>query len=537
MGSAVFGFLGGLGLFLFGMEVMTTALRDLAGPGLRHLLARFTTSPLRGVLTGLAATAVVQSSTAVTVMTIGFVGAGILGFVQALGILFGANIGTTLTGWIVVFLGFRLHLGQIALPALFVASLMAVLGRGRVARLGRMLAGMALLFIGLDMMQDAASGLGGLITPGLLPGDGLWGRLALVGLGTVLVMVMMSSSAGLALALVLLGSGAISFAQAAALVVGMNIGTTFTAILAAIGGARPVRMTALANLLFNLGTALLAFPVLSLLAPLLHATPLGADDQTALVLFHSSFNIAGTLAFLPFTHGFARLIERLVPQRPTALAEPLDPHLLADPAAALDAAQSVCDAVARRQAQALAAALTGGGDLRPLAALSAQTGPALAAIETYLAQITIPLGQGALLSRYTALLHQLDHLSRLHTRLQDQQAIAALRQIAPMRRPAQAMAAALTAVLDGRRRPDGLEDLAAMVAQRGGRVRQALLAARPATPGAGLEVLFQQADAVRWLGRVAAHLSGLARHRASALAAPGAVSAGSAPAASSATPG
>lgn len=508
MTQAILIFMGGTGLFLFGMEGMTAALRELAGGGMRRWLARFTTTPLRGVLTGLGATALIQSSTAVTLMTIGFVGAGVISFAQALGVLFGANIGTTLTGWIVVFLGFKLQLGTIALPVMLGAALMALLGGARVARAGRMLAGLALMFIGLDMMQDAATGLEGLITPERLPGDGLWGRLALVLIGVVLVTLMQSSTAGITLALVLLGTQAITFAQAAAMVIGMNVGTTFTGLLAAIGGARAVRMTALANLLFNIGTAALAFPLLGLVAPLLHATPLGGDDQTALVLFHSLFNILGTALFLPFTGAFARLVARLVPERQATLAAPLDPRLLRDEGAALDAALMVGDAVAVRQARALAAALAPEPDLRPLSALPPRTAPALEALEGWLARISIAPDNAPLLARYSAVLHRIDHLRRLQDRLEDHAALAAVADMPRLARPAYVLAVRATAQAPA----DAQSRLAGLVRARAKTERRAAL--RPPARGvAGLPEAMEKSDAARWLARVADHLASAARWR------------------------
>ncbi|MDO5622552.1 MAG: Na/Pi symporter [Paracoccus sp. (in: a-proteobacteria)] len=505
--TAIFTFLGGIGLFLFGMETMTAALRQLAGGGLRHWLARFTTTPLRGTLTGLAATAVVQSSTAVTVMAIGFVGAGVIGFTQALGVLFGANIGTTITGWIVVLVGFKMQLGLIALPVMLVASLMALLAGGRVARLGQMLAGLALLFIGLDMMQGAMSGDAALIPAEFLarylPGDGLIGRLVLVLVGLVLVTLTQSSTAGVALTLVLIGSGAVNLMQGAAMVIGMNIGTTFTGLLAAVGGSRPVRMTALANLMFNLGTAALAFPLLSLMGPL--AQRLG-DDQTALVMFHTGFNLVGTLVFLPFTAGFARLIERMVPERRTGAEAALDAHLLDDEAAAMDAAQSVCDMVAAQQRAALRAALMPPGDLRPLAAAEAQCGPALAAVKGYLAQIRLPRGNKPLMARYAAMLHQVDHLVRLQARLDDHGAIGPVGMMPGLLRPARLM---LAVPADDAMRLDRLSRL----------IKQRAKAARRVAFGsgrAGVPDLLTRSDAARWLARVADHIASISRHRATA---------------------
>jgi phosphate:Na+ symporter len=341
--QAIFTVMGGIGVFLIGMKLMSEALRDSAGPKFSAFLARFTTTPLRGTLTGTVVTALIQSSTATTVMTVGLVGAGVIGFPKALGILYGANIGTTATGWIVSFLGFKLKLGVIAMPVLAFAALGAILGKGKWGRFSRITAGMCLLFIGLDMMQAGAVLADGLLTPETLPPDTWTGRLSLMLLGVVLVQILQSSSAGMAMTLVFLSAGAITFAQAAALVIGLNLGTTVTALLAALGGGRAARQTAYANVLFNLGCAVLAFPLLDLVAPVLHSTPLGQDDPTALVLFHTGFNLAGALIFLPVTARFAALLDRLVTERGDPLVAPLEPSLLSNAEAALNAARRVAD--------------------------------------------------------------------------------------------------------------------------------------------------------------------------------------------------
>ena len=256
--------LGGVGMFLLGMDVMTGALREAAGRNLRALLARFTTTPLRGTVTGAAATAVIQSSSATTVMTVGFVGAGLMTLGQALGIIYGANVGTTATGWLVSLLGFKLHLGRLALALLLPASLALLLGRGALARGGRAVAGLCLLLIGLDMMQAGMGDAAALITAQRLPGADAAGLLALAGIGLAVTVLIQSSSAGVALALVMLQGGTIALPQAAALVAGMNVGTTFTGLLASLGGSRAMRQTAVANLVFHLAIAAMALLAASL---------------------------------------------------------------------------------------------------------------------------------------------------------------------------------------------------------------------------------------------------------------------------------
>jgi phosphate:Na+ symporter len=169
--------LGGVGLFLIGMIMLTEGLRGLAGKALRDVLARFTENPFSGAVSGALTTAVVQSSSATTVTAVGFVSAGLLTFPEALGVIFGANIGTTVTGWIVAILGFKLHLGEIILPVVLIGALLKLFGSGRLNFLGTALAGFSLLFIGIDAMQGGLAALEGVVTPSDFPEDTLPGRL------------------------------------------------------------------------------------------------------------------------------------------------------------------------------------------------------------------------------------------------------------------------------------------------------------------------------------------------------------------------
>lgn len=501
MNTAILEFMGGIGLFLFGMETMTQALRELGRNRLRGWLARLTTTPLRGVMTGLAATAAVQSSSAVTVMTIGFVGAGVLGFGQSLGILYGANIGTTITGWIVVLLGFKMDLGLLMLPVLFVASLMLLLSRGRAARLGQTLAGAALLFIGLAMMQQAMAGLDAGRWLSGLPDDTVDGWLLLIAVGVAMVTVTQSSSAGVALVLVMLGPSGLSVTQGAALVIGLTLGTSSTGLLAVIGGSRDARMTALANLIFNLAKTAMALPMLALAAPLLHR----GDPAVAVVLFHSAFNILGALVFLPVTRPFAALIGKLVPDRSPPIAQSLDRSLLSDPAAALDAAETVARKAALLQARALVAALAPQQDLRPLAAAARQVQAAILALGDWLARVRIPGDDPMSRARYGAMLHRLDHLSRLQDRLADSASLDVLRGDAVMARPARALAAAALAEAPQPR----VRKLAETASARARDWRARALTA----PVADMPQALRISDAARWLRRVSGHLEALARHR------------------------
>ena len=516
--------LGGIGMFLFGMKIMTEALREAAGRQLRHLLARFTTTPLAGVATGAAATALVQSSTATTVMTIGFVGAGLLTFPQALGVIYGANIGTTVTGWLVTILGFKLQLGKLALPVLFAASLLALLGSGTWGRIGRMAAGLCLLFIGLDMMQAGAAGFGDRLTPQTLPQGGLWGDLQLIGLGLAVTLVMQSSSAAMAIALVLLGGESISFEQAAAMVIGMNLGTTFTALLASLGGSVTMRQTATANLMFNIGTAGLGSPLLQLMGPMIERAADQAGETPALVLFHTGFNVAGTLMFLPFTLRFARWIEHLVPDKnqnvpSDALTEALDPVLLNDEGAAMDAAQSALTRIERHVFGALGQALSPMSDMRGLATLDVVAVPALADVKSYITQINLPSGKPAERERYAALLHQTDHLSRLLNRLEKRAMVAILLADPGLSRVSRALGAALRRAADPSvtdMEPTRLARLFSGIEARTRQHRRATLLHEHVGLISVAE-MFDRTDAMRWLSRVAEHASRIVHYKEQAV--------------------
>ena len=335
--------LGGLGLFLVGMNMLTEGLRGLAGERLRAILQKSTDTPLKGATAGAVTTAMMQSSSATTVATVGFVAAGLMTFQQALGVVFGANIGTTVTGWLIAILGFKLDLGLLLMPVVLGGALLQLFAPNPWKQAGWALAGFGVLFIGIDALKDGMVVFRGIVTPDIFPADTLTGRLKLVVLGGALTVVTQSSSAGVASALAALAVGAITLPQAAALVIGMNVGTTFTAMIATLGGGTATRRTGVSHVIFNLLTGCMAFAMLYPIGWALQR-PLGAavasDPQIALVAFHTFFNVFGVAMVLGATSQFARLIIWIVPDRGTPLTRNLGRQLLRDPAAALDAANA-----------------------------------------------------------------------------------------------------------------------------------------------------------------------------------------------------
>lgn len=507
MASEAVAALGGIGLFLIGITLLREGLESLARGTMRRYLARFTRTPLSGAVTGAVATVMVQSSSATTVTAVGFVGAGLLSFPQALGVLFGANIGSTATGWIVALLGFKLDLGALAPGMLFAGALLRLFGQGTAARLGLALAGFSLLFVGVDTLREGLSGLTDLVTPARFPPDTLVGRLTLVGIGLAITLITQASSVGVAMAMAALAAGSIDLGQAAAMVIGMDIGTTATALLAATGGSTGMKRTGLAHVVYNLMTGAMAF---ALLDPYLWlvAGRGGADAAVALVTFHSGFNILGVLLVLPFTPAFARLIVRLVPEhRPPALRR-LDPMLLGDPAAALDAAHGTAVGLSRLAFAAVAHRC----GAAPAPAEGDGPGAPVPALRQYLAAFHAPSDDVAARRRHAALLHATDHLARLARRCGEAEAAASLaadprldRLRRLMGRMAQRHAGGAGPAAEDFRR---LHDL---IAPRRDAMRARVIAdavGRPPDTAATLERL----DGIRWMGRVAYHLWRLLHH-------------------------
>jgi len=251
--------LGGLGIFLIGLIIMTKGLQSLAGDTLRNAMLHFTKSPYSGALSGAIMTTLLQSSSATTVAAVGFVGAGIISFSQSLGIIFGANIGSTFTGWLVAIFGFKFNLETFVLPFIFLGAILKLFAKENVASAGFTLAGFGLIFVGIDTMQESVKGFETILTPDILPMDSIGGRLFLIGIGIVVTMITQASSAGIAMTLTLLYGGAVNFEQAAALVIGMDVGTTVTAAMATIGANINAKRTGFSHVIYNLLSAIFAF--------------------------------------------------------------------------------------------------------------------------------------------------------------------------------------------------------------------------------------------------------------------------------------
>jgi phosphate:Na+ symporter len=424
--STAISVLGGVGLFLLGMTVMTAGLKALAGSALRMVLGKAAATPLRGSFWGAVVTLLVQSSSATTMTTIGLVSAGLLTFPQGLGLVFGANVGTTGTAWLVALIGVRVSLTAAALPMIFVGALTKLLGRGRVSGAGAALAGFGLVLFGLTTLQQGMGGLAERLHPADLPvvlaGPdagwwwGMFGVLTLVVVGLVMTALMQSSTAAVAVTLSAYFAGAVGLDQACALIIGQNIGTATSSALAAIGASTTAKRLAIAYVLFKLIAAVIALVLFPVVTPLLVRAASTIDGATLLAGYHTAYNIVGVLVLLPLIDRFTRLVERILPERGSPLTRCLDPSALATPIVAVEAVRrtiaralvAVCSSV-----EPTLAAASRGELIRPGKDFILEAANALRQAQVFLSDVSGPPDSDDEQRRLTSTLHALDHASRL----------------------------------------------------------------------------------------------------------------------------
>ena len=301
-------FLAGLGLFLYGMTQLEEALRVLSSASFRRFLRRSTSNPITSMLGGTLTTMLVQSSSMVGLMMMALVGAGIMPLYNAVGVVLGANLGTTFTGWIVATLGFKLDLAALALPIMGAGALWCVLLAKREKWLawGRLVLGVGLLLFGLDAMKTSMEQVATLFDVSVLQG---YPAIVYLLVGVLFTAMIQSSSATMMITLSALHTGIVDLPSAAALVIGADLGTTSTLALGGINATAIKKQLALAHVLINVVTAAMAFSALPLILAMVRAS--GLDDPLyQLVAFHSGFNLIGICLLLPFVKPFSRFLEK-----------------------------------------------------------------------------------------------------------------------------------------------------------------------------------------------------------------------------------
>jgi phosphate:Na+ symporter len=307
--------LAGLGIFLFGMFMMEESIKLLSGRAFKSLIRRYTGTRLRGIFSGIISTSILQSSSAVSLMVLAFAGAGLMSLVNAVAVMIGTKIGTTMTAWIVAVFGFKFQIEAFALPMIGLGGLGLIFlaNSPRYVNLSKLVVAFGFLFHGLDFMKSSVEDLAAAIDIAALPDLGIW-FYALVGL--LLTAIMQSSSATIAITLTMLYSGVVGFSAAAAMVIGANVGTTVTVLLGSMGGIPVKKQAALSQLIFTTGTAALTFLLLPVLTWLV-LDLLGFADNIVLglALFHTLFNVMGVIMFYPLIPAIAVFVRRRIPER------------------------------------------------------------------------------------------------------------------------------------------------------------------------------------------------------------------------------
>jgi phosphate:Na+ symporter len=316
--------IGGLGILLIGMRWMSDGIQRRAGNKFRHVLHRLTNNRFAGVATGLGVTSIIQSSSATTVLLVSLVNAGLITLRQSIGVIMGANIGTTLTAWIVSIVGFKLKITNFALPAIAIALPMHFSKSQRLREVADILIGFGFLFLGIHLMKESVPDISS--NPAMLAFLQEWSDLGYLSVitfilvGSILTVIVQSSSAAMAITITMAFEGWISFPVAAAIVLGENIGTTVTAFLASLPMGTTAKRTARAHMIFNIIGVLWMLAVFYPFTRLVDAIiPGPASDPENIPLhlsmFHTLFNITNTALLLPFVGGLAKLVEKLVPER------------------------------------------------------------------------------------------------------------------------------------------------------------------------------------------------------------------------------
>ena len=420
--STTISVLGGVGLFLLGMSVMTSGLKALAGSGLRTALSKAASTPLSGAFWGALVTLIVQSSSATTMTTIGLVSAGLLTFSQGLGLVFGANVGTTGTGWLIALIGVRVSLTSAALPMIFVGALTKLLGRGRLSAAGAALAGFALVLFGLTTLQQGMGGLAERLHPADLPaifGPGvawyssLFGVLALIVVGLVMTAVMQSSTASIAVTLSAYFAGAVGLDQACALIIGQNIGTATSSALAAIGASSTAKRLAVAYILFKLVAAVIALVLFPITTPLLVRASRTIDGVTLLAGYHTAYNVVGVAVLLPLIGRFTRFVERILPERASPLTRRLDPAALLTPLATEEAVRRTVAHCLGTMCESIGAALAPTNGSRKETVSVAEASDALQRAQEFMSEASGPPESDQEQQRLASTLHALEHSTRL----------------------------------------------------------------------------------------------------------------------------
>lgn len=306
--------LAGLGVFLFGMFLLEESIKGLAGRSFKKFIKNYTSNRIKAILAGAFTTSILQSSSAVGLMVLAFVGAGVMMMENAIGVIIGSNIGTTFTAWIVATFGFKLDIESFSLPLIGIGGLMTILlGKSvKYSHLSKLLVGFGFLFMGLDYMKNSVTDFTNHIDIANLP---QYGILVYALFGLITTAIMQSSSASIAIVLTALHAGVIDFEASAAMIIGANVGTTATILIGGIGATQMKKRVAFSHLIFNVVTAIIGLLLIVPLSMLVIKMVGDKDAVIGVALFHTLFNVLGVILFFPFIGIYSKLLMKLFPDK------------------------------------------------------------------------------------------------------------------------------------------------------------------------------------------------------------------------------
>ncbi|OHD64184.1 MAG: hypothetical protein A2176_00910 [Spirochaetes bacterium RBG_13_51_14] len=452
-----------------------------------------------------------QSSHATIITTIGFVSAGLISFEQSLGIILGAHLGTTSTGWLVSLLGMKLKIGAVALPIVGFGALLRLLGKDRVASAGLVIAGFGLIFFGIDVLQDGMKHLSSYLDMTTFTGTGIINRIILVGIGVLMTVIMQASSAAVATTMAALNTGAIDLTQAAALVIGQNIGTTLTAAIAAVGATASARRTAVSHIVINAVTGIVAFIILPYFIALIHfiVVTFGVMDATiTLAGFHTAFNLLGIIIILPFINFFSRLLTRIIPDRGPYLTRHLDDSLITLPSVALETVRRTIIDITIASIDIVRDMIESEKISPALKIRLREVGDALNETKRFLGRIKTTRGVSSVYStRFISTMHAVDHIDQLIIASWEFEKLSAMRNDLRLNHLALTLAENVETVLirlEGLRQKESVQEMentSLFMKELREKQREEILV-RTASGAIDPDTAMRQIEAIRWLDRV-----------------------------------
>ncbi len=502
--------IGGIGLFLIGMLLLTDGLQSVAGEALRSILHRFTRTRLASTISGFAITAAVQSSTITSILALGFVSAELLSFASAIGIIYGATIGTTSTSWLISLIGLKIKISAFAMPMIGVGALMRLFMKGRKSSIGMAVAGFGLIFFGIGVMQNGMADLSNAIDLSRFAADSIYGRLLLVGIGLIITIILQSSGAAMAANLTALFSGAISIEQAAALTVGLAVGTTTTTAIGAIGGSIQAKRTALAHALIHISVGVVGFIQLPIFLFLVHRfAPAASTGDQAIYLtgFFTAFKVSAVVLLYPFTTQFAAFVERAIPDRGLVLTRRLDESSLAVSSIALEAAHDTILEIMQHLLDVIQLLLTNKTTFDRVAEQFSTYGRAIDQTRTFMHSVHSDPTNAEQYERHISVLHALDHTQRLLTAISERNFHVLYQQSTDMHANGHQLAAVFTTLQDtatAEQSVETLRELSLEIASQRRQQRPLVLqeaAQGKVAPDHAVALL----EAKRWLDRIAYH--------------------------------